>query len=176
MSLVATLLGLVLQAHASGSCAELHSPSSELKVVWISPVPQRVTGGARLQVVALEDLEAWSERAGASPTRLLQGMGLVNRRARGRRARRPYKATVFEVRREWLCRPIAIAEAGTSQAGVPVCAEAPSRRLGRGPSTCGYTVDALGQARGLDVYRIRWRDAASGGFCVYSLDKLLASE
>lgn len=140
-------------------CAELVEPKATLAVAWVSPVRRQVLGSTWLQVVPNRDLTALVKREKAGVGRILQAMGM---RRRGSDPKRRYKVVVFEVDRGILCRPLETMAEGSTVDGVRVCAQGLSRR---GPE-CGYTEDRATKSRGLDAYRVRWRDAARNGFCV----------
>ena len=86
------------------------------------------------------------------------------------------KVTIFDVKREWLCRPIEEMEPGTVKAGVTVCEAKQQRGLWgykKGYTGCGYIEDTQTSSRSLDVVRLRWADASSWGFCVLPLERFL---
>ncbi|MBN2800357.1 MAG: hypothetical protein JXX28_14550 [Deltaproteobacteria bacterium] len=139
---------------------------STVSVAWITPVREGVLrGGAWLEVVPTAHLREWlGDHPDADVGRTLQLLGM---RRRDTPPSRLYKITVFEAPVEALCRPIRGA-ASLSVGGLPVCDGA------RRGSSCGYTADKADDSRGLDVFRVRWRDAAARGFCVLPLDRFLA--
>jgi hypothetical protein len=87
-----------------------------------------------------------------------------------------YKVTLFDVKKEWLCRPVEDRTEGEDLSGVPAC-EASQQRRSRpakeGFTGCGYTLDTGASARGLDVFRIEWGAASAWGFCTLPLDRFL---
>ena len=140
-------------------CAELSQPRDTLAVAWVSPVRRQVVASAWLEVVSNRDLTALVTREKAGVGRILQALGM---RRRSGDPKRRYKIVVFEVDRGILCRPLANVAEGSTVEGVRVCSQALSRR---GPE-CGYSMDRATKSKGLDVYRVRWKDAARNGFCV----------
>ena len=75
-----------------------------------------------MEVVRVADLRAWIRTNGADPARVLQGLGMAPRNA-ARKAARGWKVTVFDVRSEWMCRPLEGTPAGEDHAGVVSCSE-----------------------------------------------------
>ncbi len=166
MTLVALMLTAALAAEPE--CSEAFFPPDEgLSVAWLSPVGQRVRARTWIEVVATGALRDWL-RADPSAT-LGRTLQLLGRRKKPEDPRRLYKVTVFEARVPDLCRPIKVGEgAPPLLEGVALC-DGHTRR----GSSCGYTVDRSDGSRGLDVYRIQWRDAAILGFCVLPAARFL---
>ena len=128
-----------------------------------------------MEVVRVSDLRAWIRTNGADTARVLQGLGMAPRNA-ARKASKGWKVTVFDVRAEWMCRPLEGKPAGEDRAGVVSCSEKaakPTMGHKKGFSGCGYTLDTGSSTRGLDVDRVTWEAAASYGFCVMPLDRFL---
>lgn len=170
------LLGLALPrwaASAEETCAALTAVPEAVQVAWISPVNRQVGANTYLEVVRVADLRAFLKAEGPSSVRLLQGLGLANAKGKGRAVKRSWKVTIFDVRSAWLCRPLAGGTADKVVEGVAVCPPSEQDGPARGFTGCGYTRDTATGGRGLDVYRVRWRDASSGGFCVLPLDRFL---
>jgi hypothetical protein len=153
-------------------CEPLEPVPDAFQVAWVSPVARTVGNGTPLEVVRVSELRKLVERRGRASLKLLQGLGLA-----GRRDRRTWKVTVFDVQRPWLCRPME-GEEGEDAAGVAVCPQewdhAPAGTRGRSHSGCGYQLDTMTGERTLDTFRILWRDAVSRGFCVLPWDRFLA--
>jgi hypothetical protein len=143
----------------AGECASLNEPKQTLSVAWVSPVRRQVLGSRWLRVSANRDLSALVRNQQAGVGRMLQALEL---RRRKKDPRRRYKVVVFEVDRGILCRPLEDQAEGTTVSGVRTC---PAGLSKQGPA-CGYTTDHATHQRGLEVYRVRWRDAARNGFCV----------
>jgi hypothetical protein len=157
---------------AQETCAQLDPLDRErLSVAWVSPAGQQVFHHSWLTVVPTTELQDWVAGHGNSVTRMLQGLGL--RKSFKPPARR-WKVTIFEVDADTLCRPMAEGEPGTRVGGHPVCRR--NDRGVRGDDGCGYTVDTHAGDRGLDVFRIQWRDAAATGFCVLPADRFLRGD
>jgi hypothetical protein len=172
---VIALLLAALAGHAQDACLAVGDVGEATQVAWISPVRARVGARGWMEVVELEDLEAWTKQNGKEPERLLQVAGVVGKKAR--RARSVlWKVTIFDVARDTTCRPIKSALPGSEIASVAVCdskQQSPARGARRGFTGCGYTLDTGAGTRGLDVLRVRWEDAAREGFCVMPLDRFL---
>lgn len=170
---VALLTGPLALAREEAACGALSEVPDALQVAWISPVQERVRAASTIEVVRVADLRRLLQEKGVTPIRLLQAMGIVSARGKGRAAEKTYKVTIFDVRSTWLCRPMEGGAADKVIDGVAVC---PSRQSGgsrRSYTGCGYTRDTVKDARGLDVFKVRWRDASSGGFCVMPLDRFM---
>ena len=163
------MISLLLSVALADECAAPNPVSGGLQVAWISPVRKRARSKKPLQVVRVGDLRAWVEDEGADQTRVLQGLGQVKKKP-GWRAKRRYKVTLFDVNPGDLCRAIEDVPVGTDVAGVAACDEL---KTVRGESSCGWTVDTVTEARGLDTYRISWAEASVRGFCVFPLERFL---
>jgi len=163
---------LITAAHA---CEPLADTPERFQVAWISPIARRLAAHGWMEVVRVTELRSWIRAHGSDPVRLLQGLGMVGRKP-GARARKPYKVTVFDVRRDWLCRPVSDREPGTDLSGVVVCDDPQQGGVARhrkGYTGCGYTLDTADSNRGLDVYRVQWDTASAWGFCVMPLDRFI---
>jgi len=160
----------------AGECQEPRSVSESLQVAWISRTSKRVGGNATLEVVRTGDHRSWLEKNGREPLRLLRGLGMVKGNRGKRKAQRGWKVTLFDVRRDVLCRAILDGVPGENKRDVVICEEPQQKpKWGHKPgyTGCGYAMDTQTKARGLDVYRVRWADAASWGFCVLPLGRFL---
>jgi len=159
---------------ASMACDEVRDVPEEFQVAWISPVRQRARRTTTLEVVRVADLREWIQAHSNDGTRVLRALGMLDQ---DERMRRDYKITIFDVRNEWLCRPMEVAEIGERVGGVVACEEdqhGPSDRFhAAGYTGCGHTMDTHASARGLDVFRVKWIDASSAGFCVLPLARFL---
>ena len=156
-----------------GTCAGVAELPATLQVAWVSRVERTVGARTALQVMRVADLRKLVDASERDPTRFLRALGLVGKKAT---ARGSWKITVFDVKREWLCRPVEGPEDATI-AGVAAC---PTQHQGRFSGTkarswsgCGYLLDAATGARTLDVFRIEWQDAVAWGFCVLPLRRFL---
>ena len=144
-------------------------------MAWVSPMGRRVRAGATIEVVRVQDLRKWVRDHGADSARLVQGMGMAPRWG-GRRAKKEYKVVIFDVQADWMCRPMGDVEAGKDVGGVIAC---DSREGGRiayhrsGYTGCGYTLDTGASTRGLDVFRVKWSDASTWGFCTMPLERFI---
>ncbi len=173
--MIAILLTVVSVAFGQ-SCGEPKSVPETLQVAWISPVSKSVGMDSWIETVRVADLRAWVREHGTDQVRLLKGMGMVRKKGGKYAAKRAYKITVFDVKREWMCRPIEGSDPGTVDRDVTVCEEKQHKGLWghrRGYTGCGYIEDTLSQSRSLDVLRIRWGEASRWGFCVLPLERFL---
>jgi hypothetical protein len=152
-------------------CAEVAPVPDQLQVAWVSRLPARASARTRLQVVRVSDLRKLAEQRGRDTTAVLQALGLAGKRAHGR-----WKVIVFDVKRDWLCRP-AVGDPANDLVGLDTCEEkwqkpAPGTR-DRSFTGCGYLQDTQTDARTLDVYRVEWGTAVTWGFCVLPLERFL---
>ena len=170
-TLAALLLPLALAAEPAPGCGEVAPVPETFQVAWITPVRKRARASASLEVVRVGDLRAWIRQEEADQTRLLQAMGLASARGGGR-ANREWKVTIFDVAAGGVCRPVLGAPEGEVLAGAPACGEAMGRLPAR-ETGCGYSFDKLTEDRGLDTFRVTWRDASAQGFCVFPLERFL---
>lgn len=156
------------------SCPVLSALPANTQVAWVSPVRKRVGLNSRISVVRTAELRALAKTRGGDPAEVLQALGLVGRRGV---VRRDYKVVVFDVRAEWLCRPIE-GEEGTVEAGLARCPtgwqDRPMGTRGAAWSGCGYLLDTETGVRTLDVFAVSWELASSQGFCVLPLERFLA--
>jgi len=143
----------------ASECASLTEPKETLSVAWVSPVRRQVLASKWLRVTPNRDLSSLVRNQKAGVGRMLQA---IDMRRRSKDPRRRFKVVVFEVDRGILCRPLEEQPEGTTVSGVRTCATGLSKQ---GPS-CGYSMDRATGKRGLEIYRVRWRDAARNGFCV----------
>lgn len=153
-------------------CEEVGPLPEQLQVAWVSRLGARAGNQTGIPVVRTAELRRLAEEKNRDATAVLQALGLVS----GKRARGSWKVVVFDVQRDWLCRPVD-ADAGADLSGVPACE---GSWQGPGPgvkhrsySGCGYLLDTRTEARTLDTYRIAWGDAIAWGFCVLPLQRFL---
>jgi hypothetical protein len=164
---------LARPALAAESCSALQEPPPVFQVAWVSPLQQDVSSRAWLEVVRVADLRAFVKKNGPDTIRLLQGLGLAKAKGLGWLQAKQWKITMFDVEAAWVCRPVKGAEEGLLLQGIPACVR--GQQKGEGATTgCGYSRDPVTGGRGIDVFRIRWRDAARGGFCVMPLSRFVA--
>ena len=174
--LASVVLPLLFSVASAQSCAEVSEVPAATQVAWVSRSRRQVWGGTQLEVVRVTDLREWLRTNQADSGRLVQALGMAPRRG-GRAARIPYKITIFDIKSEWLCRPIEGATTGDKVQGVTVCEDRDARPATHhkpGFTGCGYTLDTASSQRGLDVLRVRWEDASSWGFCVMPLDRFIS--
>lgn len=174
-SLVAALL--LAPAAQAQSCEASADVPDALQVAWISPLEKKARGSTALEVVRVTDLRAWIREQGPDEARLLQGLGLAPRTG-GAPVDWDWKITLFDVRADWMCRPIEDAPGGEDRGGVVACEEPDAGRIRAhryGYTGCGYTLDTGASTRGLDVFRISWESASSQGFCVMPLSRFLGA-
>ena len=87
LALVAALLvGPLALAREEAACGALSEVPDALQVAWISPVQERVRASTSIEVVRVADLRRLLQEKGITPIRLLQAMGVVNARGKGRAA------------------------------------------------------------------------------------------
>lgn len=158
-------------------CEPVESVPESLQVAWISPVRDRARAREFIEVVRVRDLRAWIRANSSDPVRVLQVVGMLERGELSESAGEDYKITVFDVQREWLCRPLLSATPGEDISDIAACPaseqEAADRAHRAGFTGCGYTLDTHASIRGLDVYRLPWSDASAWGFCVMPLARFL---
>ncbi|MBN1335120.1 MAG: hypothetical protein JXB39_04110 [Deltaproteobacteria bacterium] len=173
MSLLLGALLAIGLAHAQEACGPLAVPPESMQVAWISPVRRRAHARTWLSVVRVADLRTWIRTRQPDQERLLQLLGIWGRRGDGPFRHHRWKITVFDVRTSLLCRPVEYASEVEWVDGVVACPS--TRQQGvRHDTGCGTTLDTATGERGLDLFRIRWRDAARSGFCVLPLDRFLS--
>jgi hypothetical protein len=173
MILSALMLGSALAQ--TNSCDDVAVPDAQVQIAWISPLRRTVGSGTWIEVVRVVDLEGWLSAETQDPTRLLQVLGMKGRRTKEVDVSK-YKITVFDVDAAWLCRPLEGGTPGETHAGVSVCETGQQKPLWghrKGFTGCGYSMDTGASARGLDVYRVRWAEASTQGFCVFPLDRFI---
>lgn len=168
-----SLILAVLLANPAGACEPVAEVPEALQVAWVSKVPAAAGNNTWLEVVQLGDLRGLIERSTRDSATALRGLGLLGRT---QKLRATYKVTVFELSRSVLCRPVD-GEPGADVAGVPIC-DHPDQRQGAGVKAsaytgCGYATDLGSGVRGLDVFRVRWADAVTKGFCVLPWDRMI---
>lgn len=152
------------------TCPQLEPPPSVLSVAWIAPVGKHVGRKTWLRVVPTVALRQWVGRErGATVGRLLHEVGIRKRKSEPRRR---YMITIFDVQAADVCRPVESAEPGEDVNGLPACPTSAVRSIPNHDG-CGYTVDRATGDRGLDLYAIRWEDAAPRGFCVLPVDRFV---
>lgn len=175
MILLSAIAALLSPAHAQ-ACEDVATLPEATQVAWISPAGRRVAGWRTVEVVRVSDLRAWIRDNSADQARLVQGLGMAPRRG-GRKTRRTYKVTIFDVRADWMCRPVTGATPGSDVGGVAACDGKDAKPIyghRAGFTGCGYTLDTAASTRGVDTFRVRWRDASSWGFCVMPLDRFIS--
>ena len=124
-----------------------------------------------MEVEPLSERRSWVKTNGSDQKRLLQAMGLLGKRPIWR-DQIAWKVTIFDVRADWLCRPIRGETPGLKVKGAAVCDER-LQRGGRRFTGCGYTLNTATGGKGLTLFRVPWRDAARWGFCVMPIERLL---
>ena len=159
------------------ACEDLNDVPSTVQVAWISPVREQVWLNQDIEVIRYQDLRLWLGAEDANAKDLLHQMGMLSKRSRKEIDPRDYKITIFDVEKEWLCRPMTEEVEGSVVQGVPVCPAKQSKPVKYytryGFTGCGYTFNTQQAGRGFDVYRVNWTDAATWGFCVMPLERFL---
>ena len=142
----------------------------------MAPADERVKAGAVLEVVRVSDLRQFLRDKQADPLRMLQGLGMATRDTPPTSAA-DWRVTLFDVKAEWMCRPIEGGTPGEEAGAVSVCDAEDQGALDKqhadGFTGCGYTLDTGAATRGLDVYRVSWEVASSQGFCVWPLSRFM---
>jgi hypothetical protein len=172
IAILLTTIGLAF----GQSCAEPNALPESLQVAWVSRAGKGVGMNGWVEAVRVSDLRTWVREQGKDQVRVLKALGMVGARGGKWAAKRPYKVTIFDVKREWLCRPLEDTEPGAIRKGVTVCEEKQQKPLWghkKGWTGCGYIEDTQSKERSLDVVRLRWGDASSWGFCVLPLERFL---
>ncbi len=174
--MIVFFLSLLNIAMATDTCQPVGEVPESLQVAWISPAGKQVGAGAYVEVVRVADLRSHVRTLGKDKLRILRALGMVSSKGGGAAAKRRWKVTIFDVKRDWLCRPLHEAVPGEADQGVVAC-EAKQQRPAWGHRAgftgCGYIEDTQTQERSLDVFRVRWTDAVSWGFCVLPLERFL---
>ena len=173
--LAAALLGNAWADDEPVSCdiSALRDPSGTVSVAWVSPLRRRASGASWLAVVRTSELRAWTRSQQASLPRMLQRLGL---RRRDKEPSRSWKVVVFEVSSEHLCRPMMDREGFEPVVPGGVVSSCPPtlNRSSRAQDGCGHTIDRSDDSRGLQQFRVQWRDAAARGFCVLPAERFVA--
>lgn len=171
---------LALLTNAALACEPPRPVNSTLQVAWISPIRQTVDAKGMLTVVRTTDLRALIVARNRDATKVLHALGMVRAK---KEATKDYKITLFDVKAEWLCRPMLVEEAPAEGeeapvvAGVKVCGgrwqTSHKGFFRKSWSDCGYLLDIVSGARTLDVLRVDWQTAVTWGFCVMPLERFL---
>lgn len=167
--MISTILMLAAAAQEPCPIETLTTPRETLSVAWISPVRRHVHARTTIAVVPTTALRTWV--GGETPTvgRMLQRVGL---RADDSEPWRRYKVVVFDVSRETLCRAVDLFSGAEHVAGVPICAPDQGKAVPH-DSGCGFVLDGADGQQSFEVFRIRWRDAVRGGFCVLPAERFV---
>lgn len=156
-----------------GGCLPLETPPEQFQVAWVSPLGQSVGAHASIQVVRVAELRKLVEARAKDETAVLRALGLLGKR---QEPHSDYKITIFDVKRDWLCRPMD-ADEGTTEAGMAVCPaemqHPAARTRASSYSGCGYLNGTETGERTLDIWRLEWENAVSWGFCVLPLGRFL---
>lgn len=163
-------LGLAL-AKEPAPCVGLEPPPQTLSVAWVSPIKKRTGSRHWLLVTPTIELRQKLEPQD-NVGRLLQLLGM---RKRAKIPKTPYKVVVFEVDAALMCRPLEGYLPYEEVTGIPVCPGSYGRATPR-YSGCGYSTDWATEERGVDLYRVQWRDAVRGGFCVLPAERFLSAQ
>lgn len=158
------------------SCKDVRSVPDSIQIAWVSPVRKQVGMNNWVEAVRVQDLRAFVRKHGKDQVRMLKGLGMVRTRGGKWAAKRAYKVTIFDVESTWLCRPIEESEPGALRSGAIICEEKQQKAITghkKGWTGCGYIEDTKTKDRSLDVFRVKWSDASSSGFCVMPLDRFL---
>ena len=170
-------LSLILSSALATECDVVQEIPEAIQVAWVSPVGETVRPNQQVEVVHLQSLQGWLNETESNATQVLQHLGMVSERAKDVNPMK-YKVTIFDVESASLCRPIQVSEGDSLEvAGLSVCSAnktRPSQLYTRyGFTGCGYSQNTSNQERGLDVYRITWKEASKWGFCVLPLERFM---
>jgi hypothetical protein len=152
------------------TCDALAPVPDTVQVAWVSKLGKRAGSRTVLQVVRVADLRKRIEVEQRDPQGVLQALGLVGKKARGK-----WKVVIFDVKADNLCRPVEGAEGELT--GVRACEEKWQKPASGvrddGFSGCGYARDTQTGERTLDVFHVDWAHAASWGFCVMPFERFV---
>ncbi|MEC7987426.1 MAG: hypothetical protein VX278_19815 [Myxococcota bacterium] len=176
--MIAAMLFFVGLKGANACDASFSATPESFQVAWVSPLNQTVwLPNDRIEVVPLFELRQWVHDSKADAKGLLHHLGMLSRKSKKKIKASDYKITIFDIRRENLCRPIENEEPGRLFSDIPVCLEKENKSKSwghrHGYTGCGYAIDTKTSTRSVDVYRIRWADASSQGFCVFPMQRFL---
>ncbi len=171
--LFSLLFAVAFGCSTAQACEAPRAISDTVQVAWISPLRQTVGAKTMISVVRTADFRALVGAKDRDATAILRAVGMLGPK---QKVGKDYKITLFDVKAEWLCRPIPGVE-GEVVGGLRRCEE---KHQDRDASThpkawtdCGYLVDVLSGKRTLDLYRLEWSAAATWGFCVMPLQRFL---
>ena len=174
--LLVPLIGGMAQA-SEPQCGPLTEPPEIFQVAWIAPISERAWSSEYIEVVRFVDLRVWVRDEEADATSVLHAMGMRSENAQKEIAANDYKITVFDVKRDWLCRPIESLEEGELRDGLPICHAKEQRRATwsrrYGFTGCGTIQNTASQSTQFEVYRIPWGQAVTWGFTTMPLDRFL---
>lgn len=155
---------------AAQECQATGDVPESFQVAWVSRLGATVGARTPLLVVRVADLRTTVEAQGRDATKTLQALGMI--RKKGKADAADWKVTVFDVQRDWLCRPVEGDSGGVSACPTDLLHKAPGIRP-KAWTGCGYVLDTRTGERTVDVYRVEWRDAVAWGFCVLPLERFL---
>ena len=154
-------LFLALWLQGASACEVPKAVGDTMQVAWVSPVQKLVGAEAMLNVVRTTELRTLAVQRGRDAARVLRSMGLLGIK---QELRKDYKIVLFDVKTEWLCRPIP-GDPSEKVVGLRRCAEEDQHRgwniLPKAWSDCGYLLDMVSGIRTLDLYRVAWKDAVT---------------
>ena len=173
---VVPLMTAAAQA-AEPECGALSEPPEIFQVAWIAPISERAWSSEYIEVVRFVDFRVWARDEEADAKAVLHAVGMLSENSQTEIMANEYKITVFDVKRDWLCRPIKSVDEGELSYGLPICHTKEqrwatwSRRYGF--TGCGTVENTASQSTQFEVYRIPWGQAITWGFTTMPLDRFL---
>ena len=158
-------------------CGSLSEPPELFQVAWIAPVTERAWSSEHIEVVRLVDFRTWVREEEADAKSVLHAVGMLSEQSQSEILANDYKITVFDVKSDWLCRPIKSFEEGELRAGIPICHTKEQRwatwTRRHGFTGCGTIQNTASEGPQFEVFRIPWGQAITWGFTTMPLDRFL---
>lgn len=159
------------------TCGEMTEPPEVFQVAWITPINERAWPSEHIEVVRFVDFRLWARDEAPDTKTVLHAMGMLSERTRREVEANDFKITIFDVKRDWLCRPIKSFDEGALVEGIPICHTREQRQASWsrrfGFTGCGTISNTEPQASSFEVYRIPWNEAITWGFTTMPLDRFL---
>ncbi|MGC6508571.1 MAG: hypothetical protein ACON4U_09160 [Myxococcota bacterium] len=158
-------------------CGNLTEPPDLFQVAWISPTTERAWSAEHIEVVRLVDFRTWVREEEADAKAVLHAVGLLSKKSQTEIEASDYKITVFDIKSDWLCRPIKSFDEGELREGLPICHTKEQRwatwSRRHGFTGCGTIQNTNSKGPHFEVYRIPWGQAITWGFTTMPLDRFL---
>lgn len=158
-------------------CGQLATLPEVTQVAWISPITEQAWPNEYIEVVRFVDFRTWAREGTPEAKEVLHAVGMISGKSSRAVEANDYKITIFDIKSEWLCRPIVSPEEGELVEGVPICHTKEqrmatfSRRFGF--TGCGTIENTSTNSSSFNVYRIPWSQAVTWGFTTMPLDRFL---